>query len=62
MIGEPSTINAWLYKQPGPIHLRRSYRPDRRSDLDAARGIIVGVLGGANILLWSYIFLRAYFG
>ncbi len=59
-LDEPSTMNLWI-QQSGPISLRHTERKPL-PNLNAARGVILGILAGGNFLLWSYILARAVFG
>jgi len=58
-----TTINHWLAHH-GHIDLiaPRPARPDRRPDLDKARGVLLGTIAGACVLIWGYVIARLVFG
>lgn len=64
MTFDDTTTHPWI-AQSGPIHLRRAEPKARKPlprDLDAATGIVVGVLAGANFLVWAYVLARWAWG
>jgi hypothetical protein len=60
-LDEPSTVNAWIRENQGPIHLRQS---DRKPRMDArgAHGIVVAVAVGGAVLIWSWVLARLIWG